>query len=170
MTDERSRPEYGEYASPEEQAAAIGTVPEAMQDITPQAVVPEADIAPIRRWDIIASVALIVIGAYATFSSIPQFANLQGTIEGIYAVYGYTGTYPNPALASAIGIAINIVQPVALVLAMIISARRLRGGHIAFWIPLVAGVIVTIVAGALLVTAFYSDPAFISFLEKAMGS
>jgi Family of unknown function (DUF6264) len=167
----RPLPEYGEYATPEEQAAAIGTVPEAIQDITPQAVVaPEpVVVSPRRRWDIIATVALLIFGAYATFSSIPQFANLQGTIEEVYAAYGYTGTYPDPGLASAIGITVNIVQPIALVLAMFFSARRLRAGKVSFWIPLGSGIIVTIVASALLITAFYSDPAFLAFLAKAMG-
>jgi hypothetical protein len=170
-TTARPLPEYGEYATPEEQAAAIGTVPEAMQDITPQAVVEPAPVVVSqgRRWDIIATVALLIFGAYATFSSIPQFANLQGTIEEVYAAYGYTGTYPNPGLANAIGVTLNIVQPIALVLAMFFGARRLRAGKVSFWIPLGAGIVVTIVASALLITAFYSDPSFLAFVAKSMG-
>jgi hypothetical protein len=174
VTDERPRPEYGEYATPEEQAAAIGTVPEAMQDITPQAVVPEEQprpaLSPARRRDLIASVALIVIGAWITFSSLAQYANLQATIEQVYTGYGYTGTYADPALASAVGITLNIVQPVALAIAAIFTARRLRAGKVAFWIPLVAGVVVSLISLALIVVVFAADPAFMAFAQKAMGS
>lgn len=175
MSDTRPTPEYGEYATPEEQAAAIGTVPEAMQDITPQATphaaveTPSSTLAPARRWDVIATVALVVFGAYVTFSSIPQYADLQATIEQVFAGYGYTGTYANPSLAHGVGIALNIVQPIGLLIAVVFSARRLRSGRISFWIPLSTGIIVGIVSLALMAVVFLSDPSFMAFFEKSMG-
>jgi hypothetical protein len=172
VTDSRPRPEYGEYATPEEQAAAIGTVPEAVQDITPQAVVPNVTPAPAlaagqpRRWDMIATVLLLAIGAYVTVASFGQYADMQNTLQQTYAAYGYTGTFPNPDLTRTIGVTLNIVQPVVLILAALLSARFLRAGRVAFWIPLVGGVFVTIVTGVLFAVIVGADPAFVTYFTE----
>ena len=123
-----------------------------------------------RRWDIIVSVALVVFGAYATFSSLAQYANFQTTIETVYATYGYTGTYSNPSLATTVGIALNIVQPIALIIAVFFTARRLRAGKIAFWVPLTAGAAVSIISAVLILVVIFSDSAFVAFFEKSMGT
>lgn len=171
MTDQRPRPEYGEYATPEEQAEAIGTVPEAMQDITPQAIVdvpaatPAAALPVQRRWDLVLTIVLVAVGTYVTFSSLSVYADLGGFMQEVYATYGYTGTLADPSLASAVGIALNIVQPVLLVLAVVLAARSLRAGRVTFWIPLAAGVLAFVIWFVLVVVIFVSDPGLMNYLQ-----
>ena len=74
MTDARERPEYGEYATPEEQAEAMGTPtapfveaaivePEALADAAAAVTRPQP-----RRWDLVLTIALIVVARPATWS------------------------------------------------------------------------------------------------------
>lgn len=164
MSDERpARPEYGEYASPEDQAAASGVQPH----WEPPAVAggaPEPERAAPRRWDVVLTVLLVAIGAYTTINSVGAYLDLPGTFQRLYDAYGYTGTFPATDLARPIGVVLAIVEPVALVLAVALSARQMRRGRVTFWIPLTIGAVATILASVLLVVVLWQDPGFVQFL------
>jgi hypothetical protein len=165
MTDSRPVPEYGEYASPEQQAAAMGVVPDPVIAPPPTVAAVAPPVLAPRRWDLVISLALIAIGAYATLSSIGQYADLAGLLNSVHGVYGYDGSYPDPALANGIGLGLNIIQPVALVLVIWLTMRRLRSGRIAFWIPLVVGAIVSVLLVIGFAIVLTQDPGFLAYFE-----
>ena len=177
MTETRPRPEYGEYATPEEQAEAMGTVIEPVADIPADipAELPPPTIArpaavQARRWDLVVTIALLVFAIYTTINVFVSFTDLASVISRSYVIaYGYKGGYPNADLASSVGRTVNIIQPVLLLLTIWLSTRSLRRGRVTFWIPLAAGgvsLIVTLVALSVLISG---DPDFMAFMTKSLG-
>jgi hypothetical protein len=166
-----NRPEYGEFASPEEQAAAAGVQPHWDPPTLPASrsepgAAAATTVAAPRRWDLTLTMVLIVLGTFATFNSFGGYADLAGTLNGLYKVYGYTGTVADPVLANRVGVAMNVVQVVALVLAVIVSARRLRAGRLAFPVPLIAALVAAVASVILVGSVLGSDPAFLEFLNS----
>jgi drug/metabolite transporter (DMT)-like permease len=185
VTETRPRPEYGEYATPEQQAEAMGVVyeppkeptaqtpavaaPAATVTATPPALKAAADLPKQpRRWDLVLSIALVVIGTYVVLSSFATYGDLPYSLTQIYAMYGYDGSYPDIERANAVGLALNIIQPALLVIAVILSSRSLRRGRITFYIPLAGGILALIVTSILLTTLFLADPSFVEFMQTDM--
>ncbi|MDQ1526109.1 MAG: hypothetical protein QOG18_722 [Microbacteriaceae bacterium] len=200
MTEPRSRPQYGEYASPEDQAKAI-RVPHTPQDQ------PNAEPAPIeaavsaptggswlgprqqsavpgpsamdgragtarqlgRPRDIGFTAALLAIGLFWILVSIPGMANLSATIQQTYAMEGYTGHYGPVALASAIGLAINISQLVLWGVTCALSVLAIRKRRRAFYIPLIGGAVSALVVMVLTIVAMLNDPGLLQFLSTLKG-
>jgi hypothetical protein len=167
------RPEYGEYATPEEQAAAMGTdipvvVAEQLPVAPPLMAVPVASAQP-RRWDRILTIALLAMGTIFVISSTSTYADLPYSISEVYALYGFEGTHPDAELANSVGLAINIVQVVLLIIAIVLSWFTLRRGRLSFYIPLVAGVLANIVGTVLLTTLLLADPSFVDFMQSTFS-
>lgn len=173
MTDTRPRPEYGEYATPEEQAEAMGGVlpvvetPAPVVDVVAPPVVAEKQ--P-RRWDLVTTIALIIFGIYTTISGFATYSDLAYSLGQVYALYGYDGQYPNAEQAASVGLVINIVQPVLLIVTIWLSTVWLRKGRVTFWIPLTAGLVSGITSSALLMTLLFADPGFVAFMMTSLGS
>jgi hypothetical protein len=171
VTEARERPEYGEYATPEEQAEAMGTptAPFVEAAIVEPAALAEASAAIVtpqpRRWDLVLTIALVVLGAYGVFNGFASNADLAYSITQAYTALGYDGQFPDIERANAVGLTLNIVQPILLALAVLLSGLSLRRGRVTFYIPLAAGVLSTIVSGILLMTLIYSDPGFWAFAQ-----
>jgi hypothetical protein len=191
MTEQRPRPQYGEYASPEEQARAIG-VPldpahhasashagtphaSAAQAVTPPAAPPAAPAAPVvgseaatprvrRSRDVVVTVVLLGIGLAWTLLSIPGTSDLAGTLDRTYALQGYTGHYGPVALASALGLAMNISTLVLWGISCAISIALLRRHRRAFYVPLIGAVVSGLVVVALTIVAMYNDPGLLAYL------
>lgn len=154
-------PEYGEYATPEEQAAASGVQPHWDPPVVAE---PEPAGAAPQRWDVVLTIVLVAIGTFITINSIAGYADLPGTLAQIYAAYGYEGAVASAELASRVGIVLSIVNPALLVIAVVISAARLRAGRVTFWVPLLIGAIATVVSIVLFGVVLAGDPAFVDFL------
>lgn len=171
MTEARERPEYGEYATPEEQAEAMGTptAPFVQAAIVEPVALAEASAAIVRpqprRWDLVLTIALVVLGAYGVFNGFAANADLAYTITQAYAALGYDGQFPDVERANAVGLTLNIVQPILLILAVSLSSLSLRRGRVTFYIPLAAGVLSTIISVILLMTLIYADPGFWAFAQ-----
>lgn len=172
MSEQRERPQYGEYASPDEQVAAGGYA------VEPEPVAAAAPLAPPlatsrvagapparRSWDVAVTVALLVFGAYSVVSSIPGLLDFGATINQIYALSGY-GDYTEIALANGIGIGILVSQSVLFVVTVLLTALRLRAHKIAFFVPIVGGVVAGAVIFVLMLVAIVSDPAFAATLDS----
>jgi uncharacterized membrane protein len=172
MSEQRERPQYGEYASVDEQVAAGG------YKVEPEPVAPVAPLAPPlattrvvgapptqRPWDLALTVALLVFGAYSVVSSIPGLLDFAATVNQIYALSGY-GDYTETDLANGIGIGILVSQSVLFVATVAVTMMRLRARKVAFFVPLIGGVIAAVVIFVLMLIVIISDPAFTATLNS----
>jgi hypothetical protein len=160
---DRPRPEYGEYATPEEQRARI------QQPIFPDPVpvepVPEpVEAAPAARavrprlFDRVATLVLLAYGLVTVVTSIPSLVD-YGTYAGdLLAAMGVEAQLSDPAAGRGYGVAAVIVMAVLWLVAALLSWISIRSGRLSFWIPLVAGAVANLVAGALMVIPLVSDP------------
>jgi hypothetical protein len=171
MSEQRERPQYGEYASVDEQVAAGGYAVETAPAAPPAQLAPPVATSRVagappahRPWDLALTVAFLVFGAYSVVSSIPGLLDFGATINQIYALSGY-GDYTELALADGIGIGILVSQSVLFVATVLVTALRLRAHKIAFFVPLVGGVVAGLVIFVLMLVAIVSDPAFAATLD-----
>jgi hypothetical protein len=188
---QRPRPQYGEYATPEEQRAAIKSPqlnphyapPEhphhseggvASQDAPPAApdrrdAAPGDRAAPVTRrhpLDRIATIALLVLGLYDVIGS---FAGNNGVITQIDVIYrslGISGEYKPTDLTDTVAGVIAVVFLVLWIAAAGLSAWAVLRGRIAFWIPLAAGVLAAVVSAVGGIILTLHDPAYLQFLNK----
>jgi hypothetical protein len=193
VPDERPRPEYGEYATPEQQAAAMGKrpipplrrLPEmpaaaqsdrlAQSGIPPQPEMPAQPNAADRVFsrglprnhpvDRTATFILLGLGLFSLLNSAPTYLAFPQTL----AAYATSLSMPFhvPASASAAGIGILVAQIILFVIALAFSVRRVRSGRIAFWIPLV-GYAVFIIAASIIVLSVV--PTFATLLQEYLST
>lgn len=185
----RPRPQYGEYASPEEQRARIQQpAPEWQQPVTPAAAVmaetvdagirspqPVADAqpagAPVRTHmvDRVVTIALLVYGLFNVVTSFPSFLDYGTYAETMFAVMGLDVTLTDPAAGRPYGIAAAVVLAIGWIATALVSLWSLRRGRLTWWIPLAAGVFFTFVTGVLMAIPLMSDPAVVKALLGATG-
>jgi uncharacterized membrane protein YhaH (DUF805 family) len=193
MTDqdprERPRPQFGEYATPEEQRASIQVPQESAHADEPVPVlasrsaeeaprptggrfVPDSTSKPAaaagNSADRIATIALLAIGLFNVLTTVPGLLDLPSTLNAAFERMGLGTFTPTPA-ASAIGIGLAIFYGLAWLATLAISLRSLRAARLSFWIPLVAGVVVTIVAMICFLVLFFGDPAFMEYVSRNAG-
>lgn len=187
--DPRPRPQYGEYASPEEQRARIQQpAPEWQQPVTPAAPVmadtaeggipsPQAATgappvgAPVRTRlaDRVVTVALLVYGLFNVVTSFPSFLDYAAYAETMFAVMGLDVTLSDPAAGRPFGIAAAVLLAVGWIATALVSLWSLRRGRLTWWIPLSAGILFTFVTGVLMAIPLMSDPAVIAALLGTTG-
>jgi hypothetical protein len=172
--DLRPRPQYGEYATPEEQRARIqqpdmtrlletGQDPDATPG-TPAAestsIVAKPAAAPVgrRRFaDRVATIALLVYGLVTVVTGIPTMVDYQAYVGTVLELFGVDAQLADPSAGRPWGIAAALVLAIGWLITALISWRSLARGRVTFWIPLVAGVVFTFVAGMLLMVPIVSD-------------
>ncbi|WP_308465434.1 DUF6264 family protein [Rathayibacter soli] len=194
--DRRPRPQYGEYASPEEQKASIQVPAERAHDES----VPIARATPIAHenaghghpvdgqpgfsqrapgapgtgsarltsahsGDRIFAIALLALGLLNVVFTVPGLFDLSSTINATFQQMGVGSFTPTP-LAHALGIALAVFYIVAWIGTLLLTMPRLRTGRVAFWIPLVAGVVVTLVSMICFLILFLGDPSFVAYMTK----
>ena len=169
-----ARPQYGEYATPEEQRARIkqpdttwlletGQDPDALHG-APAKPVPStvaASQAPVRgkRFaDRVATVALLVYGLVQVVTSIPSMIGYEAYVSTLLGLLGVDAQLTDPAAGRPWGMAAALVLAVGWLLTAYASWRSLARGRLTWWIPLVAGIVFTFVSGTLLMVPIVSDP------------
>jgi hypothetical protein len=189
MSDDRPRPQYGEYATPEEQARAAGQtyVPPKPPPPPPTPTVQSADrssFAPPRPWrsdadeentqpdvpifnrgrfiDRVVTNGLLLIGVFSFIQSFEGDLSYGALLKATATSFGVTDFEP-PAGIDAVGrwvLVINVVLLVASIAVSVIVARR---GHLTFYIPL-AGFFLFSLAQAILLYA--SAPTLVEQLGR----
>ncbi|QKJ19068.1 DUF6264 family protein [Microbacterium hominis] len=190
-SDPRPRPQYGEYATPEEQRARIqqpdvtaaldtGQVADAAAPVAAQvpapapapAVVDEPP-APVRSRgrsvDRIATFALLAYGLINVVTSVPAFLDYFAYADLMFQTLGVDAVLSDPAGARGWGIAAAGVLAIGWMLVAWLSVASLRRGRLSWWIPLVGGVVFTVVAGMLMVVPLMTDPAVWAALVVGVG-
>ncbi|MCR2762275.1 DUF6264 family protein [Microbacterium sp. zg.B48] len=172
--DLRPRPQYGEYATPEEQRARIqrpdmtqlldaGQDPDAVTAVPAgAAVAPAAKAgAPVRRGrfaDLVATTALLVYGLVNVVSGIPGMIDYESYVGTVFGLLGVDAELADPAAGRPWGLAAALILAIGWLATAYLSWRSLRRGRITWWIPLVAGIVFTFVSGTLLMVPIVSDP------------
>jgi len=176
MTEHRERPQYGEYASVDEQIAAGGHVVEpdpvpapptataALAAPVPSTRVPGEPPAS-RLWDVALTLSLLGVGAYSTLSSIPGFLNFASALNDLYVAAGY-GEYTSTSLADGLGVGALVSQSVLYVVTVALAVARLRARKVAFFIPLIGAAVSGLVIFVLVLVAMTSDPALAAWVDS----
>jgi hypothetical protein len=182
--ERRPKPQYGEYATPQEQAKIIAdSLPPVSPLLVPPVLVPPVPVSPVpappeltppavtvpgrrpRRWDIILTAALL---GYATINVIAQLLakDTLATIATQFFTAQGIGDYTPTALTTSLGNTLNVITLALFVVTVLVTTWRLRRGRVAFWVPIAGGVVATIVALVFVVILLQSDPAFTTFLDR----
>ncbi|MCW2164979.1 hypothetical protein B0I12_002114 [Microbacterium hydrothermale] len=169
---ERPRPQFGEYATAEEQRARIQRpeVTEALEaGVAPQpAPAPEAPAAfsvPATRGgrvDRIVTFGLLFYGLFSVVTTIVQLLNFPEYAERGAQMLGVTATFTNLSAGYVWGAAAAFVYGIGWLLTAVFTWRRLKSGRLAFWIPLVGFVATALVAGVCITMALVGDQQFMT--------
>jgi hypothetical protein len=174
--NERPRPQFGEYATPDQQRDAI-KVPLSDHESIPveSQVSPTSHISvqgPPQKapsaGDRFATVVLLGIGLITVLMTIPALTDLPTAISSAFTQLD-VGKFTADELARSLGWGALIAESVLWLVAFWLSTRALRRGKRAWWIPLVFGVLANIVVFAIIAVAMTSDPAFTEYVNR-MGS
>jgi hypothetical protein len=164
-------PRWGEYApvpvapapgpgAPSgSQAAAQGAVPNPTNAHPGAQAGQRAGVRTPRKWDRILTIVLLVFATYTVITGLFTYSDLPAALDQVYAIQGI-GRFESIDAARTIGLTLNALQLSVYVLTVWLSYRMLKQNRITFWVPLTAGVIVTLVTSVLLVMLVIGDPAF----------
>jgi hypothetical protein len=185
--ERRPRPQYGEYATPEEQRARIrqpappsapdaGRTPVASTPPAPRVSPADATVAVSptaarpRYVDRVVTFALLAYGLVTVIGSIPAAADYTQFAATFFEALGVDQTLSDPAGARGWGLASALVLGIGWLLTLAVSWRSVRAGRLSFWIPLVGGVVFNAISSLLLVVPLAADPALWSALQDAITS
>jgi hypothetical protein len=171
----RPRPQYGEYATPEEQRARIqqpdmtrlletGQDPDVLGGAVPPdspSIVAKPAAPAMRRGrfiDRVATIALLVYGLVNVVTGIPAMIDYQSYVEMVLELLGIDGQLADPMAGRPWGIAAALVLAIGWLLTAWVSWRSLARERLTWWIPLVAGIVFTFISGVLLMVPIVSDP------------
>ena len=182
MTDDRPRPQYGEYATPTQQAQASGEPIPDLANPSSHATAPNSGVQPEvnmhqpppytgaaltpdgvtsvrrpRRWDLIISIALLVYGATGVLKGLIDRTDLNAAMRELYS-RANLGTYQAVDLATSLSHVIDFSNTVLIAITALLTIRRLRLGRIAFFIPLIGGILSTAIGTACLIAILMADP------------
>ncbi|QEV99567.1 hypothetical protein F6J84_05275 [Microbacterium caowuchunii] len=182
---QRPRPQYGEYATPEEQRARIRQ-PDPAFAVTPETVPAAAAPASVpptapagrasavkamsgpRLADRIITFGLLGYGLFTVLGSIPAATDYAQFASTFLGVFGVDQELADPAGARGWGLAAALVLGIGWVATFGLSWMSVRARRISFWIPLVGGIVFNMVSSVLLVVPLMSDPAVWSALQDAL--
>ena len=165
----RPRPQYGEYATPEEQRARIQEpapwqgepIAPIMTDAPAQSI-PSAPVAAEKRQhpvDRIITFALLAYGLVNVITSIPAFLDYGTYAEAMLGLMGADAQLSDPAAGKPWAVAAVLVLAIGWCLTTAVSVWNIRRSRVSWWIPLVGGVVFSLIAGTLMVAPLVNDPA-----------
>ncbi len=166
----RARPRYGEYAppplprfgelaTPEEQRASVA------EHSAPPVEVPSEARKP-RTVDIASTCVLLFAGLIGCSLGIASVVGLPDYIQSEYALRSL-GVYTPPATLGTITTAIAASHIVLFVLALAISMRLMMRRRLAFYVPLVAGILAAAIFWTLIVSLITSDQVLVTTLMQS---
>ncbi|MGM7697535.1 DUF6264 family protein [Microbacterium sp. A84] len=174
MTDQR--PQYGEYATPEEQRRLAGLPPldavveaqvsaEAVH-AAPATLTAPAPAAPKpRSWDRIITIAMLAYGMVSVFITGMAYLDLPTLMNESMKILGVEGEFTNFAQGKFWGTIAAVILVAGWVATAWISLRRLRTGKLTWWVPLVGAAVTMIIVSICLAVPMMNDPAFVSYLD-----
>ncbi|WP_295013203.1 DUF6264 family protein [uncultured Microbacterium sp.] len=185
----RPRPQYGEYATTEEQlrrsgreAAPVppGLAPPAISPhaaashaLPPRPGAPSANtpastagaVTPAHPIDRIAALALLAYGLWNVITSVITFLDPSTLIGTMMQMLGVSGTFTNYGQAKVLGIVAAVILIVGWTLTAAWTVLRLRRGKRTWWVPVLGGAVFVTLSSICILVAFYSDPAVVSYIQ-----
>lgn len=175
----RPRPQYGEYATPEEQRARIRqpqpapTAPHPALPHTapshahpPTAPATTAAARPTRTADRIITFALLAYGLVTVISAVPQLWDFAGFAQTWMQVAGIDAAFTNTAQGELWGRIGAVVFVGGWLLTAALSFLSLRAGRLSWWIPLVGAIVTFIIATVCLTIPLLGDPAIVAHFAQ----
>ncbi|WP_298037221.1 DUF6264 family protein [uncultured Microbacterium sp.] len=172
------RPQYGEYATVEEQRRLAGLPPlDAVEAVPaePAALRPAATASPEeaapkpRSWDRLLTIALLAYGVVNVFMTAGSYLDLPAVMNESLQLLGVDGEFSNFAQGRLWGTIAAAVLVIGWVITAVLSMRRLRTGKISWWVPLVGALATGVVVSFCIAVPMMGDPAFLSYLESMTG-
>lgn len=180
--ESRPRPQYGEYATPEEQRARIlQPAPDAGSPHTPPAApapyIPHPPAAPAtttaarpsRTGDRIITIALLAYGLVTVITAVPQLLDFTGFAEAWMEMAGVEEPFTNTAQGAQFGAIGAVVFVVGWVVTALLSWRSLARRRLTWWIPLVGAIVTFVAVSAFLTVPLLGDPAIASHFAGLGG-
>jgi len=167
VSDEpRPRPQYGEYATPEEQRAAIRSPepePAASADPPHPPTAPATTVAarPTRMADRVITLALLAYGLVTVISAIPQLVDFSEFAKTWMTVAGVEGEFTNTAQGALWGGIGATVFAVGWLLTAVLAWWSLARGKLSWWIPLVGAIVTFLIVSVCLVVPLFGDDALV---------
>lgn len=177
----QQRPQYGEYATPEQQRVAAGLPPiesvqmEAAQVEQPDAQsgaaaaashpVADTEAAPApRRADRIATIALLAYGLINVVFTAGSYLDLPSVLDRTLELLGIAGEFANYTQGRLWGGIAAAVLMIGWLITAVVAMRRLRTGKLSWWVPLVGAAATLFVTSLCVMVPMLSDPAFMAAL------
>ena len=174
---ERPRPEYGEYASDDEYAAALARSgaepvrsPHPVLQVHRESQRPTASerstaVSTRRAFDRIATVFFLAFGAVSILGSAANFMNFRQSLPEMVTQLGM-GEFHSTEQTAMMGIVMLASQVLLWAAAAVWSFRRIKRLKLAWWVPILVGAISFILLSILLGSVLAADPTFIPTLSK----
>lgn len=176
---ERPRPQFGEYASPEEQQAHIRTPLPPQQDASfvpathhvlpplPGGGAGEPKRRPVDR---VFSIILIVLGALSVLVMAPGLFSFTDSLTqtlGSLGVPADLADQPRDQAPYTIGAVVLIV---GFLLTAAATLALLRAGKVSSWVPVVGAIVTWMILSMVISPALMADPGFMYYVNEMGGS
>lgn len=177
--DSRPRPQYGEYATPEEQrarirqpgAAAALEAGHAPRDL-PRAPAPRLPVAPPparpaptptltaarRRADLVVTLVLLGYGLINVILTIGQVLDFPAFAQQFMTIAGIDGQFTNVASGGRWGTIAAVVFAAGWLLTALLVFLRARRGRRVWWIPLVGAAVSFVAFTSCIMVPLLGDP------------
>lgn len=177
MSDDR--PQYGEFATPEEQRRLAGLPPldPATADLPPAGFGPAAKapapntptsrVAPAGRFDRIVAMILLGYGLVTVLTSVPTYFDMPELLTRSLSLLGAEGEVTNLGPVRTWGTVAALVMIAGYAVTVWRTARRIKNRQHTWWVPLVGAVVTTALVSACIMGAMMSDPGFMTALQSA---
>jgi hypothetical protein len=171
------RPQYGEYATPEEVAAARGLLPAAQPDPVPApgaGMMPPPTGSPVvtgaaarhpRQANNLITVFLLIVGLWNTITSIPSYLDLGPALTQGLEAAGY-GSVTFGAAAHTAGIVLLVFSLLVLIVAAGLALRLIRLGRRSVWVPLAAAGVFVLGSIVVMTVVVANTPALADVLHN----
>jgi hypothetical protein len=176
VPDERPRPAFGEYATPEEQRARIqrpdpafapAPEPERTRGTVPATASPAATGVVRPPADRIVTIILLALGAVNVVTSAFSYVQLPTGIERTMEILGIPGEFTNVAAANTWGAIAAVVLVSGFLLTLVWALGRMRAGRLSWWIPLVGAVVTFALVSVCVAVPLAGDPAFTQYVGSS---
>jgi hypothetical protein len=157
-----ARPQYGEMAPPG-YVSPVAPPPVAPDYSTPTYYVAPPTARKPRTADVAVTSVLLALGLIGMFVGLSSSIGLKAGLTDEATKYGVT--YDAPSNLAALGAVIAISHVVLYLAALGVSIPLLITRRVAFWVPLVAGVVAAIIFWAILFTLIASDQSLLDALS-----